>query len=166
MFRRATITTVALALVAALAIMVMPAIGKKKPRREKLGIAALSGKQEVSPTTGKLDAGSKTGYGAGLIRAKRPTRRVCYRFVVHDLGAPGDVTAAHIHKEVAGKNGPIVLLLVSGPSELERGCVKPANDTEKSAAKDAFKNPENYYLNIHTKGHPDGAIRGQLSNGR
>ena len=74
--------------------------------------------------------------------------------------------AAHIHKGVAGSNGPVVANLAAPADGNAADCL-----TEGEAGKfvggqtvaDILANPEQYYVNVHNADFPAGAIRGQLS---
>ncbi len=65
------------------------------------------------------------------------------------------MTGAHIHEAPAGVAGPIVVPLSPPVGD---GCV-PAS---RELIKEIRKNPESFYVNVHTAGRPAGAIRGQL----
>ena len=71
----------------------------------------------------------------------------------------GTVFLFNIHKEVAGKNGPIVVdfvpLLPTGI-----GCVTVS---DRRLLSDIKRSPKNFYFNVHTTpDFPGGAIRGQI----
>lgn len=81
---------------------------------------------------------------------------LCYELEVDNLGS--EVTAAHIHAGAEGEQGDIHIELtppLGGPVE---ECVT-VNATELVPLMD---NPDQYYVNVHSQGHPDGAVRGQL----
>lgn len=81
---------------------------------------------------------------------------LCYELEVSDLGS--EVTAAHIHAGAEGEQGDIHIELsppLGGPVE---ECVT-VNATELVPLMD---NPDQFYVNVHSQGHPDGAVRGQL----
>jgi hypothetical protein len=71
---------------------------------------------------------------------------------------------AHLHTGVKGASGPVLVDLVPtfepGESAFQaKSCVDLPADT---AAK-LIADPGGFYANVHTEGHPDGAIRGQLT---
>jgi len=71
-------------------------------------------------------------------------------------GVPG--TAAHIHEGATGKNGPIVIPLTKGG---ENTWNVPAGSKLTTAQYKAFQ-AGHLYVNVHTKAHPAGEVRGQL----
>jgi hypothetical protein len=98
----------------------------------------------------KADGGS----GNAAITLNASTGKVCWVF--SNLKGIKSATAAHIHKAPKGKAGPIVVPL--GGSFKAKGCIK----STKATVKAILKKPGAYYVNIHTKKFPNGAIRGQL----
>jgi hypothetical protein len=102
-------------------------------------------------------------------------KQIQYTLMVRDLY---DVTMAHIHLGVAGKNGPVVVRLypASGTSKLIKGQDNgPLAKGEITAA--SLQGPEkgkplsalvkaiqdgDAYVNIHTAEHKMGEIRGQI----
>ena len=115
--------------------------------------ALLSGAEEV-PLQGVKD-----GVGAALIDIAGP--RVC-----SDLKATmGEKPLkAHIHKGVKGASGAVAvdLMPVFNPGEsafTSKTCVETTADT----AAQLIADPAGFYVNIHSDGHPDGAMRGQLA---
>ena len=85
--------------------------------------------------------------------------QVCYRITTSHL-AP--VLAAHIHLGAAGTNGPIVAPLFGySPAKTWTffyGCVSASRPVLRAVLRD----PQRYYVNVHTTRFPAGAIRGQL----
>jgi uncharacterized protein (TIGR03437 family) len=89
---------------------------------------------------------------------------------------PGAVTLTgmHIHRGVAGANGPVVIDSAmtrtedgSGTGMLRfQGQVLPTNTAGLTALRDLLVNPQGYYVNLHSTDHPAGAIRGQLQPAR
>jgi CHRD domain len=65
----------------------------------------------------------------------------------------------HIHRGRTGMAGPIVVTLFNGaPPTAPRTCRK----TSAALAGEILSNPGRFYVNIHSRSFPDGAIRGQL----
>jgi hypothetical protein len=105
----------------------------------------LSGDQEVPPS----GSTARGGCYAQLDSAARSLSLVC----THNVGSP---TIAHIHRNVAGLNGPIVFDVGDPASPIE------ATWTDMTPADVADLLAGRLYLNIHAAGRPDGEIRGQI----
>lgn len=99
--------------------------------------------------------GDSNGSGTARITVNPGKAEVCYELSVRDIGS---ATLAHIHVGAAGASGGPVVTLNAPTSGTSEGCV--AVDRELALA--IIKNPENYYVNVHTSEFPNGAIRGQL----
>ena len=112
----------------------------------------LLGKSEVPK-------GSPTGSGIAVLHLNAKTGKVCWTFEkVKGIDKP---LYAHIHKAPAGKAGNVVVPLGSGGAYKAKGCT-----TAKTKLVAAIEeHPNSYYVNIHTKKYPAGAIRGQLVAG-
>lgn len=72
-------------------------------------------------------------------------------------------TAAHIHDAPAGAAGPIVVAFppFDAADPIADGCI---GGLDPVLLTDIAANPSDYYVNIHTNVHPDGAVRGQLES--
>lgn len=89
---------------------------------------------------------------------------MCFELKWREISRP---TAAHIHAAPAGVNGSIVVDLLTSSDTIRhedgrgraKGCVK---GVVKSLIRDFELHPATFYVNIHTKGFPAGAIRGNL----
>jgi len=113
--------------------------------------AALSAAEET-PTPGPAG-----GTGSAKITIDMATNTLCYDLTwSSQVGSP---SASHIHRAPKGSNGPIVVPLNEPPSPT--GCLTVAASTLQGIA----SNPGGYYVNIHTKAYPNGAVRGQLQAG-
>jgi hypothetical protein len=117
--------------------------------------AKLTGGKEVP------GPGDPNGAGAAIVRTYRQKRRVCFTLTWSGLGP---VVAAHIHAGAAGASGdPVVVFFqdVQLPQNLKgvSGCTK---NVPRPLIGRIQQNPKRYYVNIHTTGFQDGAIRGQL----
>ncbi|MDH3539067.1 MAG: CHRD domain-containing protein [Acidimicrobiia bacterium] len=83
---------------------------------------------------------------------------VCFSL---EFNGVSGVTAAHVHEGAAGAVGPpVVDLGLSGGDAF--GCVSTATE----AAVGILDRPEDYYVQVHTGSHPDGALRGQIATSR
>ncbi len=120
--------------------------------------AALTGGMAEVP-----DPGDPDGFGAAEVKVNVRKQKVCYTLAVVDITLP--TAAAHIHDGAEGVAGPIAVTL-KPPQEvagsgigLARGCVR---NQPKPLLRDIKRNPDQYYINVHTSDFPGGAVRGQL----
>jgi hypothetical protein len=106
-------------------------------------------------------AGDPVATGAATVRVRSGRARVCYSIVARDLS--GRAVAAHIHRGAAGTAGPVVIPLKT-PNATGRasGCAR----TSKALVRAILRRPSRYYVNVHTREFPGGAIRGQLAGRR
>lgn len=119
--------------------------------------AVLSGGNEVGDT-GQAAAGDRDGFGTASVVIVGPSR-VCFTIVVDQIGRP---VAAHIHRGVAGTNGPIVVPLTTPPAGnpgTSSGCVSNIGAALIASLR---ADPSRFYVNVHTAAFPGGAVRGQL----
>jgi hypothetical protein len=110
----------------------------------------LSGEQEI-PGPGDPD-----GSGSARLAINPGIGEICYELTVSDVE---DVTAAHIHRAPPDSAGPVVVPLDAPADGSSEGCIT----VDRELALDILKNPESYYVNVHSQNHPAGAVRGQLS---
>lgn len=109
-----------------------------------------------------LDAGSEappsksTGSGEATASLDTATHELTYD--VTFKGFASQVTAAHIHgPAAAGKNAGVVVPLGSAPKSPIHGSAKLTAEQEQELTAGM------YYINIHSKNNPSGAVRGQLT---
>jgi hypothetical protein len=110
--------------------------------------ASLDNTQETTGST-------STGVGGGVLTVDTATGQV--RGFVVSTGVD-NVTAAHVHTEARGIEGPITVPLVGGPDLW----FVPDNAAALTAAEVAAFQAGNMYFNIHNDVFTVGAIRGQL----
>jgi hypothetical protein len=115
--------------------------------------AALSGTEEVP------GPGVKDGVGAFLLDITGT--KGCYDLKATMGEKP---TKAHIHQGAKGASGPVIVDLMPAfaPGEsafTAKSCVDLPGDTAARLVAD----PSAFYVNVHSDGHPDGAMRGQLA---
>ena len=110
--------------------------------------AALTPSAEVPPT-------KSTGSGEATVTLDTATREITWN--VTFKGFSSAVTAAHIHGPAAeGKNAGVVVPLGNAPTSPIHGSKKLTSEQEQQLEAGM------YYINVHTKNNPSGAIRGQL----
>ncbi len=111
--------------------------------------ATLDGASEV-PGPGDAD-----GFGTATVRVNPGQGRVCYTLNVSNIEP---AAAAHIHDAEAGVTGPVVVTLQAPTSGSSQGCAT----ISRELAKEIIKDPAGYYVNVHNRDFPMGAVRGQL----
>ncbi len=121
----------------------------------------LSGDQEVAPAIGDKEgtpgADGVAGSGVATLTLNPGQGEVCYSFAVADIQLPASL--AHIHQAPAGVNGPVVVTFVPpGEDGTSSGCVA----VDRALVRDIIKNPEQFYVNVHTPEFGAGALRGQI----
>lgn len=115
---------------------------------------AMDGIQEVT-AAGVPGAGDPDGTGFAQVTVDTATDEVCVDVTFDDIDP---ITLMHIHRGVAGANGPIVVDFAPtpGPGPFDI-CVPGGAVADEIAA-----NPLSFYLNAHNVAFPAGAVRGQL----
>jgi hypothetical protein len=109
----------------------------------------LSGGAEV-PGPGDTD-----GSGAVVLTMNHEKGELCYDISVKEIEEP---TAAHLHAGAAGKSGPPKITFTKGPDGAWKGCAT----ADKALLNELMQKPGNFYVNVHNKEFPSGALRGQL----
>jgi hypothetical protein len=95
--------------------------------------------------------------GTAVVRIRKDVGMVCFRLHAANITLPA--VAAHIHRGDSTVNGPVVVPFTPpGPDGNSDGCV-PADGT---LLDQIIADPAGFYVNVHTKEHPAGAIRAQL----
>lgn len=91
--------------------------------------------------------------------------KLCFAALVVGIDHPVEF---HIHSGAAGTNGPNIINFVfpGGPVQFPIGNPTTASGcitgVPISTINQIFLTPRNFYINVHTKQFPEGAIRGQL----
>jgi hypothetical protein len=120
--------------------------------------AKLDGRQEV-PVPGKPPVGDPDGSATGIVRVQG--NRVTFAFSWKGISAP---TLGHIHQGVAGVNGDVKVPLFGTAMPDTVTAAAGVLTVSDPAIADALRaNPSGFYLNLHTKEFPGGAVRGQLT---
>jgi CHRD domain len=127
-----------------------------------VGAGAQGGGQEskalFAVLTGAKEPEGGDPNGRGSFTAIVDGNRLCYGLTNRNIEDPA---AAHIHRGRAGVAGDIVVPLEQ-PSSGDPGASSDCVRVARSVSRAILQNPNRYYVNVHTAGFPDGAIRGQL----
>ena len=116
-------------------------------------VVALDGHQEISALTGLPDGGDLDGTGTATLMIDNVTNSISWEITVENILLPP--FGAHIHQQVAGMNGGIV---VNFNAQLSG-----ANLVDADLA-NLLGNPTGFYVNVHNGDFTAGAIRGQLGS--
>ncbi len=131
---------------------------------ERIFKASLSGGEEVPPITTEAK-------GEVTFQVRKGEDIVTYKLTLSNIK---DITAAYIQKGKKGENGPPVINLFAEPKRedvsgtlLAEGKVEPYLLIGPLKGKSLHAliqliEAEEAYVNIQTKKHPDGEIRGQI----
>jgi hypothetical protein len=111
----------------------------------------LTGAQQVPPV-------QTSGSGSAALTYDPSTREVTWSITYSGLS--GDATMAHFHDGAEGKNGPVVIWLSKKGEPVSSPIAGKATLTADQAKQ--FTSGM-YYVNVHTKDHPSGEIRGQVT---
>lgn len=116
----------------------------------------LTGAAECN-AAGVCNLGDADGAGTATVRLIRQTSYVCYRVDVRNIELPS--VGTHIHRGPrTGAGGIVVDMTPPNASGVSRGCTTvPVALLDEIAA-----NPSAFYVNVHTRDRPAGAIRAQL----
>jgi len=157
MSRRFTIMTAALCAIG-LTFSTAVAIGQSgDDRAKKDGLFThLSGRNEIG-TNGKRGAGDRDGRGSATVLLAGS--KVCFGVTVNKIG---NVVAGHIHKGRSNQNGPVVVDFKLAPMTGNPGAASGCIDVSASLAGQIRRNPNRFYVNVHTQDFAGGAVRGQL----
>jgi len=97
------------------------------------------------------------GSGTAHVTLITSEDRFCYSLEASDIEP---ATKAHIHEGTAEESGPTVVKLDPPPEDrTSSGCT----DVSPALLRKLLWKPERYYVDVHNKEFPHGAIRGQLS---
>jgi CHRD domain len=95
--------------------------------------------------------------GTAVVRIRKDAGMVCYRLHAANVTLP--TVAAHIHRGAATVSGPVVVPFTApGADGNSSGCTTAA----APLIDEIIGNPSGFYVNVHTKEHPAGAMRAQL----
>lgn len=122
--------------------------------------------------TGKDDGVKTSARGEAVFKLEKSDTELVYTL---DVKGIENVTAAHIHYGMKGKEGGPVVNLYTGPKkegkfsgELSKGTITEKDlygALQGKKIDDVVKmiKERKLYINVHTDRHPSGEIRGQIS---
>jgi outer membrane protein assembly factor BamB len=96
--------------------------------------------------------------GSAVVTVNGERAKVCVTVTTAGLASP--VTAAHLHRGIAGTNGPSVLDLKPPVDGRSKTCAK---NVDRPLVEILLTNPTSYHVDVHTTQRPAGELRGQLS---
>ena len=131
----------------AAAVIAIPATAAPQP------LATL----KANLTTAVPGPGDPNGTGNAVIKVYKT--KLCYTLSVMNIKR---ATEAHIHQGAKGQTGPVVVPTDQTSFNLPRPTSSGCEPIPSSLSTAIRQNPSNYYVNVHNKPYPDGAIRGQL----
>jgi CHRD domain len=130
-----------------LAVVLMAATTVTAAPRATTLEASLTGEKEVP------GPGDPNGVGHAWVKVYKA--KVCYKLEVKRIKAATD---AHIHRGGPRVAGPVVVPLKAPTNGSSKGC----KAISKQLSKNLREHPWRYYVNVHNRPYPEGAIRGQL----
>ena len=95
--------------------------------------------------------------GTAVVRLRTDAPMVCYRLHAANITLPA--VAAHIHRGAADVNGPVVVPFTPPQAD---GNSSGCTSSDQALINEIVANAAGFYVNVHTKEHPAGAIRAQL----
>jgi CHRD domain len=110
----------------------------------------LSGAQQVPPV-------KTSGMGTAHLTWNPKTDTMAWRITYSHMSSP--VTMAHFHDGAKGKNGSVEIWLTTKGKPVH----SPITGSAKLTASEVKQlEAGDWYINVHTKKHPPGEIRGQV----
>ena len=94
-----------------------------------------------------------SGSGSATVTVRIGMSRLCATLTVNGLT---DVKEAHIHRV---STGAIVVPLTAPTTGTASGCTT----VEKALLQEIVRNPDAFYVNVHTSMYPNGQVQGKLS---
>jgi hypothetical protein len=128
-------------MMAAAVVFALPATAAPQP------LATLTAKL----TTAVPGPGDPDGHGNAMIKVYKT--KVCYEISVMGI------------KPATGQTGDIVVPTDQSSFEPPRPTSSGCSAVPAALSMELRQNPSNYYVNVHNKPYPEGAIRGQLREG-
>lgn len=146
------------AVYAGLILLAVEALGTSPALASTKNLRAKMTAEEVVDPAGQPSPGPAGAKGRTDLAIESRAGKVCYRLA---LEAVEDTpTGVHVHRGVKSAPGNVVIELNYAQNG-NRGCV----NANSAVLSDIKEHPEQYYVDVHTDRHPNGAVRGQVSEG-
>ena len=137
-----------------------PVVTNPPPPGESSGGVAPRDRRSATLTGASVlpGPGDPDGAGTASVELNPEKAELCLTLTLSAVAQP---TGIHLHQALQGQTGPVVVELPppaegSPPAPV---CVPVSSDLSKKLRDE----PAGYYLEVHTREFPDGALRGQLS---
>jgi hypothetical protein len=114
--------------------------------------AELRGTNEVPPV-------SSSAVGAAFVTVDGNN---VITYEVSIAGLANQPSLAHLHENVIGQNGAIVMTFATSSSAFQNGRAAGTIQVDADVAKRIRENPNTFYVDVHSNAFPDGELRGQL----
>ena len=146
--------------VATAPVTTTPAATSAPPPPESSGVVGARDRRSATLTGASVlpGPGDPDGAGTASVELNDEKAELCLTLTLSAVAPP---TSVHLHQAPQGQTGPMVLAVPSPAEAAPPGpvCVAIASNVSKGLRED----PTGYYLEVHTREFPDGALRGQLS---
>ena len=146
--------------VATVPVTTTPVVTTAAPPPESSGVVSPRDRRSATLTGASVLPGPGDPDGAGTASVELDAEKA-QLWLTLTLSAVAPPTSIHLRQAPQGQTGPVVVEL---PPPAEGGprapvCVPVSSDLSRKLREE----PAGYYLEVHTREFPDGALRGQLS---
>ena len=134
---------------------------KKHPKglvRGQLNVGIELADDVVLKGTNQVPSVSTTATGLGLLRLTSD-KKLYSLITVKDVEMGDNLLYAHIHRGLAGANGPVIISLCKDAADFGQIKINILTDANYAIVKSEY-----VYVNAHSTNHPGGIVRGQVSN--
>ena len=136
-----------------------------------VAVPAFAATKYTAKLNGKSETPKSDSKATGTATLTVATNGKSIKYTLRATGLSGGAQAAHVHAGKAGAAGPVILNICPKPCKLPKSGTLTSTQFAKAPGVANFKAAINAikkgraYVNIHTKEHPAGEIRGQIKKG-